>query len=67
LPAATKKKASAIHFAISQGQDYQGLIRVIVVDNASIDKTAENGPKGGRRLGIDIQVLLREKPGSTMR
>lgn len=46
-----------------KGQDYQGLIRVIVVDNASIDKTAETAQKAGEDLGIDIQVLFEEKPG----
>lgn len=46
-----------------KNQDYQGSIRVIVVDNASTDKTAETAQKAGEDLGIDIHVLHEEKPG----
>lgn len=44
-------------------QDYEGPIRVIVVDNASHDSTAEVARKTGEELGIDLQVLFEEKPG----
>jgi biofilm PGA synthesis N-glycosyltransferase PgaC len=44
-------------------QDYRGPIKVIVVDNASYDKTAETARKVGEELGIDMQILFEEKPG----
>jgi len=44
-------------------QDYEGLIRVIVVDNASTDKTFDVAQKTGRNLGIDLCVLREEVPG----
>jgi biofilm PGA synthesis N-glycosyltransferase PgaC len=46
-----------------KNQDYQGPIRVIVVDNASSDNTAITARKAGENLGIDIQILYEEKPG----
>jgi glycosyltransferase involved in cell wall biosynthesis len=46
-----------------RNQDYRGPLHVIVVDNASADKTAETALEAGKALGIDIQVLFEEKPG----
>lgn len=45
-----------------RNQDYRGPLHVIVVDNASADKTAETALEAGKALGIDIQVLFEEKP-----
>src|SRR5690606_17086561 len=45
-----------------RNQDYRGPLHVIVVDNASADKTAETVLEAGKALGIDIQVLFEEKP-----
>jgi biofilm PGA synthesis N-glycosyltransferase PgaC len=44
-------------------QDYRGSIRVIVVDNASSDKTAQQAQKAGEELEIDLLVLSEENPG----
>jgi poly-beta-1,6-N-acetyl-D-glucosamine synthase len=44
-------------------QDYAGLIRVIVVDNASTDKTFETAHKAGKNLSIDLCVLREKIPG----
>jgi len=44
-------------------QDYHGPIRVIVVDNASTDKTAKTAQKAGEDLGIDVCVLFEAMPG----
>ncbi len=44
-------------------QDYQGLIRVIVVDNGSSDKTAEVAQNVGEDFGMDLEVLFEETPG----
>lgn len=46
-----------------KNQDYKGLIRVVVIDNASSDKTAEAAQKAGQELGIDLVVLSEENPG----
>lgn len=44
-------------------QDYEGLIRVIVVDNASTDKTFEAAQRAGKSLDINLCVFREEVPG----
>ncbi|WP_066086735.1 glycosyltransferase family 2 protein [Neobacillus novalis] len=44
-------------------QDYEGLMRIYVIDNNSSDHTAEVSKQAGRELGLDIHVLFEKKPG----
>ncbi|MFD0673876.1 glycosyltransferase [Cohnella sp. GCM10027633] len=44
-------------------QDYDGQIRVIVVDNQSTDRTAEAAQAAGKRLGLRLNVLREPRPG----
>lgn len=46
-----------------KNQDYEGRIYVIVVDNASADKTSEAALNAGVSLNLDIQVLSESTPG----
>ncbi len=58
-----EEKSIANTLSYIKKQDYRGEIRVIVVDNASTDKTADMAQKTGDELGIDIQVLYDGNPG----
>jgi biofilm PGA synthesis N-glycosyltransferase PgaC len=44
-------------------QDYSGSIEVIVIDNASIDRTAEAARVAGERSGVPVRVLHEPVPG----
>ncbi len=44
-------------------QDYKGQIKVIVVDNASTDKTFEVAQEAGIKLGLNLLVLYEETQG----
>lgn len=44
-------------------QDYEGLIRVIVIDNNSSDQTAEVAKEAGENLGLDLRVTEEKQPG----
>lgn len=44
-------------------QDHEGKIDVIVVDNGSIDRTAEVAKELGKQLGLDILVVEETRPG----
>lgn len=58
-----EEKSIAHTLGYIKNQDYRGSIRVIVVDNASVDKTAQEARKAGEELGIDILVLFEDNPG----
>ncbi|WP_126428405.1 glycosyltransferase family 2 protein [Brevibacillus marinus] len=45
------------------GQDHAGNIQVIVVDNASTDRTADVAREIGRQLGLDMLVVSERRPG----
>lgn len=44
-------------------QDYNGEIRVLLVDNGSTDQTVEKARRAAMRLGLDVTILKEEKPG----
>lgn len=44
-------------------QDYSGEVRVIVVDNNSDDRTAEEARDAASELGLDVQILHESTPG----
>lgn len=44
-------------------QDYQGKIKVIVIDNASTDMTFERARKASQELSMDVNVIQEHKPG----
>ncbi|HYK71764.1 MAG TPA: glycosyltransferase [Pseudoneobacillus sp.] len=47
---------------ISQ-QVYDGIIKVIVIDNASTDQTGREALNAGREFNLELTVLYEEKPG----
>jgi len=58
-----EEKSIANTLQYVSNQDYHGPIRVIVIDNASTDKTAETAQKAGEDFGIDVCVLFESTPG----
>lgn len=46
-----------------KNQDYNGIINVIVVDNASNDQTALYAKRAGEELEMNLRVLFAELPG----
>lgn len=44
-------------------QDFEGTIKLIVVDNASTDNTFKAAKHEGERLGLNILVIQEKKPG----
>lgn len=44
-------------------QDYEGHIHVIVVDNASTDRTYSVAVEEGKKLGVDLYVIKEDNPG----
>lgn len=44
-------------------QDYEGEIKVIVIDNASTDKTGFEALKAGQDYSLNVKVIYEEKPG----
>jgi poly-beta-1,6-N-acetyl-D-glucosamine synthase len=44
-------------------QDYEGEIKVIVIDNASTDETSSQALKAGQDFHLHLRVLYEEKPG----
>ena len=44
-------------------QDYEGKIKVIVIDNGSTDKTSEKAKKAATQLAMPIKVILEPKVG----
>lgn len=44
-------------------QDYEGEIKVIVIDNASTDNTDMEALKAGKDYNLNIKVIYEEKPG----
>ena len=44
-------------------QDYSGKIQVIVVDNASSDRTSDVAREAGEALGLDLTILFEKNPG----
>jgi biofilm PGA synthesis N-glycosyltransferase PgaC len=44
-------------------QDYEGSMRIYVIDNHSTDHTAVVSKRVGKELGLDIHVLFEETPG----
>lgn len=53
----------AITLAYIAKQDYKGQMKVYVIDNGSTDKTSNVAFTAGKKLGLDIHVILEEKPG----
>ncbi|MFE8695981.1 glycosyltransferase [Cytobacillus sp. FJAT-53684] len=47
---------------ISQ-QDYEGELKVIVIDNASTDKTSMMALRAGQDFNLDVKVIYEGKPG----
>ncbi|WP_031514940.1 glycosyltransferase family 2 protein [Desulfofalx alkaliphila] len=58
-----EEKVIANTLCYVKNQDYIGEIQVIVVDNASSDKTSIVDQRAGERLGLDLKVLYEENPG----
>lgn len=46
-----------------KNQDYQGKIKVIVIDNASTDMTFQSARKASKELSLDVNVIQEFKPG----
>lgn len=46
-----------------KNQDYQGKIKVIVIDNASTDMTFKATQKASEELSMDIKVIQESNPG----
>jgi poly-beta-1,6-N-acetyl-D-glucosamine synthase len=44
-------------------QDYQGKIKVFVINNCSTDQTVQEALKASEELAIEMEVLHEEKPG----
>jgi poly-beta-1,6-N-acetyl-D-glucosamine synthase len=44
-------------------QDYDGEIKVIVIDNASTDETSTQALKAGQEYQLHLKVIYEEKPG----
>ncbi|MBO1511873.1 glycosyltransferase [Metabacillus bambusae] len=44
-------------------QDYHGKMKIYVINNGSLDRTAEETLRAKRELSIDIELLHEEKPG----
>ncbi|MGG1397321.1 glycosyltransferase [Bacillus salipaludis] len=44
-------------------QDYQGKIKVFVINNGSTDQTVQETLKAKKQLNMDIELLNEEKPG----
>ena len=47
------------------GQDYDGPLRVVLVDNGSTDDTAGLARAGAARSGLDLVVLSESRPGKS--
>ena len=46
-----------------KSQDYPGDIRVVVIDNASSDNTAEAALQAGKDFNLDLNVITEDNPG----
>jgi poly-beta-1,6-N-acetyl-D-glucosamine synthase len=44
-------------------QDYEGEIKIIVIDNASTDETSIQAMKAGQDYHLNLKVIYEEKPG----
>ncbi|HEX2925649.1 MAG TPA: glycosyltransferase [Ruminiclostridium sp.] len=44
-------------------QDYEGEIRIIVIDNNSKDNTSEAARKAGEKMNLNLTVIEEKKPG----
>lgn len=44
-------------------QEYNGIIKIIVIDNNSNDKTAEMALKAGKEMNLNLKVIQEPKPG----
>ncbi|WP_462410580.1 glycosyltransferase family 2 protein [Neobacillus sp. Marseille-QA0830] len=44
-------------------QDYQGKMKVIVIDNASTDQTGNRARQVGQEQDLDLQVIFEKRPG----
>ncbi|WP_251554242.1 glycosyltransferase family 2 protein [Neobacillus muris] len=44
-------------------QDYQGELKIIVIDNASTDQTALQAVEAGKEYQVDLTVIYEERPG----
>jgi biofilm PGA synthesis N-glycosyltransferase PgaC len=58
-----EEKGIAVTLQQLAKQDYEGLMRIYVIDNNSSDHTAEVSKQAGKELGLDIHVLFEKKPG----
>ncbi|NLK00332.1 MAG: glycosyltransferase family 2 protein [Clostridia bacterium] len=46
-----------------ESQDYRGRLDIIVVDNASSDKTTSAAREAGKNLGLNLQLIWEGEPG----
>lgn len=62
---AAKNEAESIRNTLKylKNQDYDGHIRIIVVDNGSTDGTYDNAVRAGIDFGLDLRVVREEEPG----
>jgi biofilm PGA synthesis N-glycosyltransferase PgaC len=44
-------------------QDYDGKIKIIVIDNGSADRTGDTARLAGKALALDMTVLYEDRPG----
>jgi biofilm PGA synthesis N-glycosyltransferase PgaC len=58
-----EEKGIAVTLQQLAKQDYEGLMRIYVIDNNSSDLTAEVAKQAGKELGLDIHVLFEKKAG----
>jgi poly-beta-1,6-N-acetyl-D-glucosamine synthase len=62
---ACRNEEKAIPFTLKyiHSQDYKGEIRIIVVDNASNDKTSSAARKAAEELGLNVRTIYEGTPG----
>src|SRR5579875_932385 len=65
LPAHNEESRIADTLTYLSRQDYAGDIRVILVDNASTDRTREVAEEAVGRLGLHLTYLREERPGKS--
>jgi biofilm PGA synthesis N-glycosyltransferase PgaC len=63
VPARDEAKRVVATLAYLASQDYDGQLRVLVVDNGSSDDTAGEARRGAIHLGIDLDVVYEGRPG----
>ncbi|MDE3065332.1 MAG: glycosyltransferase family 2 protein [Acidobacteriota bacterium] len=64
---AARNEESAIGDTVASlaGQDYEGPLRVVLIDNGSSDRTIEVARAAARRAGLALEVLTEATPGKS--